>query len=47
MDTRMTRGVKRAYSSLDRLSLRVGVALRRYPLARIFVLAYMVSISGL
>ncbi len=42
-DTRVARGVKRAYSSLDKLSLRIGVALRRYPLARIFVIAYMVN----
>lgn len=38
------RQVKRAYSSLDKLSIRVGVALRRYPVARIFVLIYMVML---
>ncbi len=46
LDTSVARGVKRgvnsAYSSVDKLSLRIGVALRRYPLARIFVIAYMV-----
>jgi len=43
MDTTVARGVKRAYSSLDRLSWRIGTTLRRYPMARIFVIAYMVS----
>jgi hypothetical protein len=42
-DTGVTRRVKRAYSSLDAVSIRTGVFLRRYPLARIFVLCYMVS----
>lgn len=43
-DTGMTRRVKRAYSSLDAVSIRTGVFLRRYPFARIFVLCYVVSI---
>jgi len=43
-DTSVTRRVKRAYSSLDAISIRTGVFLRRYPLARILVLIYMVSI---
>lgn len=42
-DTSVTRRVKRAYSSLDAISVRTGVFLRRYPLARILVLFYMVS----
>ena len=42
-DTGVTRRVKRAYSSLDAVSIRTGVFLRRYPLARILVLCYMVS----
>ncbi|KYM94201.1 PREDICTED: golgin subfamily A member 5 [Cyphomyrmex costatus] len=40
-DTSVTRRVKRAYSSLDAISIRTGVFLRRYPLARILVLLYM------
>lgn len=43
-DTSVTRRVKRAYSSLDAISIRTGVFLRRYPLARILVLIYMVCI---
>lgn len=42
-DTGVTRRVKRAYSLLDAISIRTGVFLRRYPLARILVLIYMVS----
>ena len=34
--------MKRAYTEIDKLSIRVGIALRRYPIARIFVLVYMV-----
>lgn len=40
-DTGVTRRVKRAYTSLDAISIRTGVFLRRYPLARILVLIYM------
>ncbi|XP_071557778.1 golgin subfamily A member 5 [Temnothorax nylanderi] len=40
-DTSVARRVKRAYSSLDAISVRTGVFLRRYPLARILVLIYM------
>ncbi|XP_066589036.1 golgin-84 [Prorops nasuta] len=40
-DTGVTRRVKRAYSTLDAISIRTGVFLRRYPLARILVLIYM------
>lgn len=46
-DTSVTRRVKRAYSSLDAVSIRTGVFLRRYPLARILVLCYMVSSGDL
>lgn len=44
-DTGMTRRVKRAYSSLDAVSIRTGVFLRRYPFARIFVLCYVVVLQ--
>ncbi|XP_008545397.1 golgin-84 [Microplitis demolitor] len=40
-DTGVTRRVKRAYSTLDTISIRIGVFLRRYPLARIFVIIYI------
>ncbi|KAH9380251.1 hypothetical protein HPB48_018205 [Haemaphysalis longicornis] len=40
-DSTVTRKVKRAYGVIDSLSIRAGVFLRRYPLARIFILVYM------
>ncbi|KAK4290141.1 hypothetical protein Pmani_036944 [Petrolisthes manimaculis] len=40
-DGGVTRGVKRAYSTLDKFSVRLGVFLRRYPIARVFVIVYM------
>lgn len=40
-DSRMSRRVKRAYSNLDQLGIRMGVFLRRYPLARIFSVFYV------
>ncbi|KAK0096657.1 hypothetical protein PV326_004797 [Microctonus aethiopoides] len=40
-DTGVTRRVKRAYSSLDAISVRIGRFLRSYPLARIFVIFYI------
>lgn len=40
-DTEVTRRVKHYVNSIDRLSIRLGVFLRRYPMARIFVLGYM------
>lgn len=43
-DTSVARRVKRAYSSLDAISIRTGLFLRRNPLVRILVLIYMVSI---
>jgi len=41
-DGAAARQVKRAYTEIDKLSIRVGIALRRFPIARIFVLFYMV-----
>ncbi|CRK98300.1 CLUMA_CG011662, isoform A [Clunio marinus] len=40
-DSRMSRRVKRAYSNLDQLGVRLGVFLRRYPLARISSIFYV------
>ncbi|XP_064109268.1 golgin subfamily A member 5-like [Macrobrachium nipponense] len=40
-DGGMARRVKRAYSTLDKFSVRLGVFLRRYPIARVFVILYM------
>uniref|UniRef100_A0A023GLY6 Putative muscle myosin heavy chain ixodes scapularis muscle myosin heavy chain n=1 Tax=Amblyomma triste TaxID=251400 RepID=A0A023GLY6_AMBTT len=40
-DGSMTRKVKRAYGVIDSFSIRAGLFLRRYPLARIFILIYM------
>ncbi|CAO1394160.1 unnamed protein product [Diamesa hyperborea] len=40
-DTRISRKVKRAYSSLDSVGVRLGVFLRRYPLARIIAICYV------
>lgn len=41
MDNNMTRRVKMAANSIDKFSVRLGVFLRRYPMARIFVIVYM------
>ncbi|XP_075227561.1 golgin subfamily A member 5-like [Lycorma delicatula] len=41
-DTGVTRRVKRAYSSLDAVGIRTSVFLRRYPLARILIMFYVV-----
>ena len=41
-DNKVARGVKRAYGTIDQLSCRFGVALRRNPLVRVGVVAYMV-----
>lgn len=41
-DGTAARQAKRVYTEIDKLSIRVGIALRRYPIARIFVLFYMV-----
>uniref|UniRef100_A0A2R5LHM4 Putative muscle myosin heavy chain n=1 Tax=Ornithodoros turicata TaxID=34597 RepID=A0A2R5LHM4_9ACAR len=40
-DGSVTRKVKRAYGVIDSFSVRAGIFLRRYPLARIFILIYM------
>lgn len=40
-DSRVARHLKKAYTSVDRFSFRLGVFLRRYPLARVMVIAYM------
>ncbi|XP_068202713.1 golgin subfamily A member 5-like isoform X2 [Palaemon carinicauda] len=40
-DGGMARRVKRVYSTLDKFSVRLGVFLRRYPIARVFVILYM------
>lgn len=40
-DTRVARRVKRAYSSLDAVGIRLGVFMRRYPLIRILVIVYV------
>ncbi|CAG9762338.1 unnamed protein product [Ceutorhynchus assimilis] len=41
-DAGVTRRVKHAYSTLDAISVRTGIFLRRYPVARVFVFSYMV-----
>lgn len=41
-DHEVTRKMKRAASEIDKFSIRLGVFLKRYPIARIFVLFYMV-----
>lgn len=43
LDAGVTRRVKRAYSTLDAISVKTGVFLRRYPMARVFVFSYCVS----
>ncbi|XP_044765050.1 golgin-84 [Coccinella septempunctata] len=42
LDAGVTRRVKHAYSSLDALSIRTGVFLRRYPGIRVSVFCYMI-----
>ena len=44
-DGGVAKKVKRAANTIDRFSIRLGVFLRRYPIARLFVIAYMVSIK--
>ncbi|GAB6026071.1 Golgin sub A member 5 [Chamberlinius hualienensis] len=43
-DGQMTRKVKRVYNTIDTLSFRLGVFLRRYPMARILIIIYMVML---
>lgn len=40
-DHEIARRMKRAANSIDVLSIRLGVFLRRYPIARVFVIVYM------
>lgn len=40
-DHEVTRKVKRAATEIDKFSIRLGVFLKKYPIARIFVLFYM------
>uniref|UniRef100_T1JGL0 Uncharacterized protein n=1 Tax=Strigamia maritima TaxID=126957 RepID=T1JGL0_STRMM len=40
-DGQVARKVKRAYNSVDKFSVRLGIFLRRYPMARIMVIVYM------
>ncbi|XP_042876897.1 golgin subfamily A member 5-like isoform X2 [Penaeus japonicus] len=40
-DGGVARQVKRAYTTLDKFSVRLGIFLRRYPIARVFVILYM------
>ncbi len=35
--------VRKAYTSMDKFSVRIGTSLRRNPLARVAILLYMVS----
>ncbi len=43
-DHEMTKKVKRSATEIDKFSIRLGVFLKKYPIARIFVLFYMVGI---
>jgi chromosome segregation ATPase len=40
-DGRVTRRVKMAANVIDKFSVRLGVFLRRYPIARVFIIIYM------
>lgn len=42
LDAGVTRRVKHAYSTVDSISIRTGIFLRRYPIARVIVFCYMV-----
>ncbi|KAJ8308640.1 hypothetical protein KUTeg_013514 [Tegillarca granosa] len=41
-DTEVTKKIKKAANSIDKFSIRLGVFLRRYPMARVFIILYMV-----
>lgn len=41
LDGNVTRRVKFAANTIDRFSIRLGLFLRRYPIARIFIIVYM------
>ncbi|MEE6494373.1 hypothetical protein FKM82_017118 [Ascaphus truei] len=38
--------VRKAATSIDQFSIRLGIFLRRYPIARLFIIIYMVSMGG-
>lgn len=40
-DHEVTKKMKRAANTIDRFSIRLGIFLRRYPIARVFVIVYM------
>lgn len=42
-DHGVTRKVKQAVSEIDKFGIRLGVFLKKYPIARIFVIFYMVA----
>jgi len=44
-DGAAARQAKRVYTSIDKLSVRVGATLRRYPVARLFVFLYIVALQ--
>lgn len=46
-DGRVTRRVKRAYSTLDSFSVQLGLFSRRYPMVRVMVLLYMIFLHML
>lgn len=41
-DSRISRRVKKAYSNLDQMGVRLGLFIRRYPLARIGSIFYVI-----
>ncbi|XP_052270868.1 golgin subfamily A member 5-like isoform X2 [Dreissena polymorpha] len=41
-DSEVTRKMKRAANTIDKFSIRLGIFLRRYPIARVFVILYMI-----
>jgi K+/H+ antiporter YhaU regulatory subunit KhtT len=41
-DNEAIKKVKRAVSEIDKFSIRLGVFLKRYPIARVFIIIYMV-----
>lgn len=43
-DGKVARKVKKVYNSIDSVGMRIGVFLRRYPIARILVIVYMVML---
>ncbi|XP_071961984.1 golgin subfamily A member 5-like [Antedon mediterranea] len=43
-DPVVTKNVKRAANTIDKFSIRLGVFLKRYPIARVFVICYMIML---